>query len=147
MRISRRLLLVSIAIVFIASDAFAQRTMRFDYYHTGNARQEMFSLDRVVIEPLEWPGSPSKTIDRTNLGKYFFEVQDRGGRVIYSRGFASVYGEWETTEEAQKINRTFHESLRFPEPTGPPMPTRRVMSGTASNTGSRAGSKRAPARA
>ena len=36
MRISRRLLLVSIAIVFIASDAFAQRTMRFDYYHTGS---------------------------------------------------------------------------------------------------------------
>ena len=114
-----RSLTVSIALVFVASDAFAQRTMRFDYYHTGNAKQEVFSVDRVVIEPLEWPGSPSKTIDRTNLGKYFFEVQDRGGRVLYSRGFASVYGEWETTDEAQKINRTFHESLRFPEPSGP----------------------------
>jgi hypothetical protein len=112
-----------IALIFtlmVASDAFAQRTMRFDYYHTGNAKQEMFSIDRVVLEPLEWPGSPSKTIDRTNLGKYFFEVQDRGsGRVLYSRGFASVYGEWETTDEAQKVNRTFHESLRFPEPSGP----------------------------
>ncbi len=106
--------------LIVSSDAFAQRTMRFDYFHTGNAKQEMFSVDRVVIEPLEWPGSPSKTIDRTNLGKYFFEVQDRGsGRVHYSRGFASVYGEWETTDEAQKVNRTFHESLRFPEPSGP----------------------------
>src|SRR5262249_47504820 len=38
-------------------------------------------------------------------------------QVTYSRGFASVYGEWETTDEAQHINRTFHESLRFPEPT------------------------------
>jgi hypothetical protein len=36
--------------------------------------------------------------------------------VLYSRGFASVYGEWETTEEATRINRAFHESLRFPLP-------------------------------
>ena len=35
-------------------------------------------------------------------------------RVLYSRGFASIYGEWETTAEAQKMNRTYSESLRFP---------------------------------
>ena len=28
------------------------RTMRVDYYHTGNAKEERFSLDRVVLEPL-----------------------------------------------------------------------------------------------
>jgi hypothetical protein len=39
--------------------------------------------------------------------------------VIYSRGFASIYGEWETTDEARRAIRTFHESLRFPEPKGP----------------------------
>jgi hypothetical protein len=94
----------------------APRTLRVDYYHSGNAKQEMFSLDRVVLEPLEWPGNPDKPIDATNLGKYFFEVRDATGRVLYSRGFASVYGEWETTDEAAKINRTFHESLRFPAP-------------------------------
>ena len=94
----------------------APKTMRLDYYHSGNAKQEMFSLDRVVIEPLDWSGNPDKPIDRTNLGKYFFEVKDQQGRVVYSRGFASIYGEWETTDEATKMNRTFHESLRFPAP-------------------------------
>jgi hypothetical protein len=79
----------------------------------------MFSLDRVVIEPLEWPGNLAEPVDRTNLGKYFFEVQDETGPVLYSRGFASIYGEWETTDEAGKINRTFHESLRFPAPQTP----------------------------
>jgi hypothetical protein len=97
----------------------AAPTMRVDYYHTGTATTETFSLDRVVIEPLEWPGHPDKTIDRTNLGKYFFEVQDPSGRVLYSRGFASIYGEWETTDEATKMARTFHESLRFALPSGP----------------------------
>jgi IgA Peptidase M64/Peptidase M64 N-terminus len=91
--------------------------MRIDYYHTGNAERELFSLDRIVVEPLAWPGNPQKAIDETNLGKYLFEVRDRASsRLIYSRGFASVYGEWETTDEAKVMNRTFHESLRFPAP-------------------------------
>jgi hypothetical protein len=94
--------------------------MRVDYYHTGNASQEMFSIDRVVIEPLPWPGNPQKNIDETNLGKYLFEVRDRiTNRLLYSRGFASIYGEWETTDEARTANRTFHESLRFPAPQAP----------------------------
>lgn len=94
--------------------------MRLDYYHTGNAKQEMFSVDRVVIEPLPWPGDLSKSLDDSNLGKYSFEVRDpKSGRVLYSRGFASIYGEWETTDEAAAMMRTFSESLRFPEPDAP----------------------------
>jgi IgA Peptidase M64/Peptidase M64 N-terminus len=95
-------------------------TMRLDYYHSGDASRELFSLDRIVLEPLPWPGSPAQAVDESNLGKYLFEVVDRGtNRVVFSRGFASIYGEWETTEEAAKVNRTFHESLRFPAPEAP----------------------------
>ena len=98
----------------------ASPTMRVDYYHTGNATEERFSLDRIVIEPLEWPGNPNQPIDNTNSGKYFFEVHDAAtGRVLFSRGFSSIYGEWETTGEAKEINRTFSESLRFPAPDAP----------------------------
>ncbi len=98
----------------------APETMRLDYYHSGNAKQEMFSIDRVLIEPLPWPGNTAKNIDNSNLGKYLFEVKDQGTqRLLYSRGFASIYGEWETTDEASKIARSFHESLRFPAPTAP----------------------------
>ncbi|HTR03431.1 MAG TPA: IgA Peptidase M64 [Thermoanaerobaculia bacterium] len=96
------------------------RTLRVDYFHTGKASEEVFSVDRVVREPLPWPGNPRRPLDDTNLGKYFFEVIDRASnRVLYSRGFASVYGEWETTGEAKTVHRTFSESLRFPEPAGP----------------------------
>jgi hypothetical protein len=104
------------AIAFAAaSNAAAAETMRVDYYHTGNSKAEHFSLDRIVIEPLPWAGNPARPIDDTNLGKYFFEVIDaESGQVAYSRGFSSIYGEWETTAEAMEINRTFSESLRFP---------------------------------
>jgi hypothetical protein len=93
----------------------APATMRVDYYHSGNDKQESFSLDRIVIEPLPWPGNPNRPLDTTNSGKYFFEIIDKAsGKPLYSRGFASIYGEWETTGEAQQMNRTFSESLRFP---------------------------------
>ena len=65
----------------------AQRTMRVDYYHTGNAKEEHFSLDRVVLEPLPWPGNPARPIDGTNRGKYLFEVTDAasGTRALLAR--------------------------------------------------------------
>jgi len=98
----------------------APRTMRLDYYHTGNTMQEMFSVDRVVVEPLPWPGDPGKTIDDSDLGNYLFEVRDQAsGRVLFSRGFNSVFAEWVTTDEAKHASRTFSESLRFPAPDGP----------------------------
>jgi hypothetical protein len=98
----------------------APAAMRLDYYHTGDATHEIFSVDQIVIEPTPWPGDPNKNLDTTNLGKYFFEVIDRqSNRILYSRGFASIYGEWETTSEAKELNRTFQESLRFPAPDAP----------------------------
>src|SRR6266545_1428803 len=98
----------------------APRTLRVDYYHSGDVSQEHFSLDRIVLEPGAWPGNPARPVDDTNLGRYLFEVLDRQtNRVLYSRGFASVYGEWETTAEAKEVWRTFHESLRFPAPAAP----------------------------
>ena len=114
---TKRILLLAL-LLFSSTLCAAPQTMRVDYFHTGTATTEYFSLDRVVVEPLPWPGNLQKSVDNTNLGKYLFEVIDRKtNQVTYSRGFASVYGEWETTDEARKVHKTFHESLRFPEPT------------------------------
>ena len=114
------LLLLAFSLLAAPSTDSAPRTMRVDYYHSGDASQERFSLDKVVLEPGAWPGNPARPVDDTNLGKYLFEVLDRGtNRVVYSRGFASIFGEWETTGEAREAWQTFHESLRFPAPSAP----------------------------
>jgi len=88
-------------------------TMRVDFFHSGNQAMEIFSLDQVVIEALPWPGNLAQPIDRTLRGKYLFEVVV-SGKTAWSRSFSSIYGEWETTAEARRINRSFHESVRFP---------------------------------
>jgi len=95
-------------------------TMRVDYYHTGSAQSECFAVDRVVLEPLTWPGNPARATDDTNRGKFYFEVVDRAtNRLLYSRGFSSIFGEWEDTPEAKTSSFTSSESLRFPQPNGP----------------------------
>jgi IgA Peptidase M64/Peptidase M64 N-terminus len=102
-----------------AASAAPPATLRLDLFHTGSASEEHFARQAVVLEG-PWPGNPDRPLDDTNLGKYLFEVRERTtNRILYSRGFASIYGEWETTEEAKRVEATFSESLRFPEPPGP----------------------------
>src|SRR5262249_33636911 len=106
-----------------ATSLFAQTpppTLRVDYMHIGNTLESRYALERVVIEPLPWPGNPARPIDSTNRGNSFFEVVDpKSGRVLYSRGFSTFFGEWRTTDEAQRMSRGFEESLRFPKPAAP----------------------------
>jgi len=95
------------------------RTLRVDYFHSGGPGGEALTLDAVIAEGA-WPGNTTQLIDRTNLGEYYVEVGDPvSTRVLYSRGFASIYGEWETTPEFRAKDRTFHESVRFPWPGAP----------------------------
>ena len=98
---------------------FLNKTMRVDYVHSGGLGQEIFALDQIVSDG-PWAGSRTRLLDDLNLGKYRFEVLDRRtNQVLYSRGFASIYGEWETVPESREVHRSFHESLRFPWPRVP----------------------------
>ena len=115
-----RRFLLSLFLLMSSMALAAPATMRVDYYHTGNSEEETFSLDRIVIEPLPWPGDIGKSVDNTNLGVYRFEVRDAASHsVLYSRGFSSIFAEWATTDEARTAHRTFSESWRFPAPDKP----------------------------
>ncbi|MYN30750.1 IgA Peptidase M64 [Duganella levis] len=116
-----RNLLSLLALCASASALAAQpATMRVDYLHSGNALDEHYALERVVVEPLPWPGNLRQTIDTTNRGNNMVEVVDaKTGRLLYSRGFSTVFAEWRSTEEAARINRGFEESVRFPRPEQP----------------------------
>ncbi|QPI53077.1 peptidase M64 [Massilia antarctica] len=100
-----------------ASQAHAEppATVRVDYQHSGNALSDQYALERVMIEPLPWPGDLSQNLDTTNRGQNMVEVVDaKTGDLLYSRGFSTIFGEWRSTEEANRISRGFEESVRFP---------------------------------
>ena len=95
-------------------------TLRVDYLHMGDASAEHYAIERVVLEPLPWPGNLAQTLDNTNRGVNRVEVVDaRSGALLYSRGFNTVFGEWRSTAEAATRQRGFEESVRFPRPAVP----------------------------
>ncbi|MES2149005.1 MAG: M64 family metallopeptidase [Pseudomonadota bacterium] len=103
-----------------AAQAAPPATVRLDYSHSGNALSEQYAIERVVIEPLPWAGNLSQVFDSTNRGQNRVEVVDaKTGELLYSRGFSTVFGEWRSTEEANRISRGFEESVRFPKPDKP----------------------------
>ena len=104
---------------FRFEDYFLDKTMRVDYYHAGTAREEHFAIDQIVSDG-KWPGSKVVTMENLNLGLYYFEIKDKGtGNPIYSRGFSSVFGEWQSIPEAATNWGAFPESIRFPWPKKP----------------------------
>jgi hypothetical protein len=96
---------------------FVGTTMRVDYVHAGTGSSESISLDQIYEEG-EWPGSRVNLIDVLNLGEYLVSVVDiRTNALIYSRGFSSMFNEWQTTAEAATgLSRSFSETVRFPFP-------------------------------
>jgi len=113
-------LLLLAAPAFATSVTTAPKTLRVDIQHSGDASKEAFALDRVIVEPTRWPGNLARPVDGTNRGANRFDVVDAAsGKLLYSRGYSTIFGEWRTTDEAQKLARSFQESLRFPMPTAP----------------------------
>lgn len=96
---------------------FLDKTMRVDYYHIGTRGEERVTLDKVWQEG-PWPGSRTNLVDTLNLGEFLVRVYDRqSGMLLYSRGFSTVFNEWQTTAEAGRgVWKSFHESVRFPFP-------------------------------
>ena len=108
------------ALALAASTATAPATLRVDLQHSGTTEREAWALERVVVEPLPWPGNPSKPFDDSTRGINRFDIVDAAtGKLLYSRGYSTVFGEWRTTDEAATLARSFQESLRFPMPAAP----------------------------
>lgn len=96
---------------------FTNATLRVDYYHTGAKTTETFSIDQSYQEG-PWAGSRVNLIDTLNLGEYMVRVYDKASStLIYSRGYSTIFNEWQTTDEAAAgITRTFSESAMLPFP-------------------------------
>ena len=95
---------------------FENKTLRLDYFHTGNSTEDSYSFDE-MIEEHYWGGSKVNLLDKFDYGKYKFIVKDyQSGIEIYSRTYATLFSEWQTTDEAKQTIKSFSESVVFPYP-------------------------------
>ena len=98
------------------AEFFYDKTMRFDYYHVGNQTTENYYFSKLKEEPF-YAGSKVNLIDKNGYGNQMFKIIDvASGKEIYSRGFCTLFNEWQTTEEAAQTGKAFPESVVFPYP-------------------------------
>lgn len=115
--------LALLLLVFLASvgqaqfdNYFENKTLRLDYNHTGNFEQEFYSFDELIEEPF-WGGSKVNLLDTFNYGNNYVKVFNLANdSLLYSRGYSTLFGEWQTTNEAKQTWRTLSETVVFPYP-------------------------------
>ncbi len=116
-------------VILISSNVFSQKnnfdkyfkyeTLRLDYIHAGNSESEYIYFEKLKQEPF-WGGSRKNLIDVFNYGDYRVEVLDKKTeKVIYSYGYSTLFQEWQATEEAKSLNKSFYESVTVPFPKNP----------------------------
>ena len=95
-------------------DSFYEKTLRFDFYHVGNNETEEIVFNELIEEPI-WGGPKVNLVDTLNLGQYKLSIFNDEGK-IYSKGFSTLFKEWQTTKEAKKIDRSYSGTVIFPYP-------------------------------
>ncbi|HCY00184.1 MAG TPA: peptidase M64 [Bacteroidales bacterium] len=124
----RYLLKISLAIFFLLfaslftaaqiqfEDWFENKTLRIDYFLSGNEANQHIFLDELKAEPY-WSGPLNKTIDTLNLGSYKVDVWDiETKKLLYSKGFCTLFQEWQTVHEASYLDKSFEQVTRIPFP-------------------------------
>jgi len=110
------LALISTTVFAEFDDYFLDKTLRIDYYHAGNHETENYYFDDERIEPY-WAGSHVNLIDTFYYGQNYVKVIDSlTGNLIYTRGYSTLFGEWQTTDEANKVQRALTETVVVPLP-------------------------------
>jgi len=114
-----------VLILFISSVVYSQilfdeyyinKTLRIDYYHTGDKINDTYSIDELIEEPY-WGGSKSNLIEPFNYGKYKIMVyDDRSNALIFSKSYSTLFSEWQTTDEAVNTVKSFSETITMPYP-------------------------------
>jgi hypothetical protein len=95
---------------------FSDRTLRIDFMLAGNSEKTVVYPLGMKQEPF-WAGSVNNLIDPFQWGNFKYEVFDEtGNRLIYSKGYCSLFQEWQTTPEARSAERCFYEVATIPFP-------------------------------
>jgi hypothetical protein len=98
------------------STYFKDGSLRVDYILAGNNKGSEAFLQALKKEPF-WGGPKSSLIDTMEYGEFLCKVFHEGSnKLIYSKGFSTLFQEWQTTKEASEVNKGFYQSTIIPFP-------------------------------
>lgn len=98
---------------------FTESCLRIDFSLSGDALTQAAALRQLREEPL-WSGPRRNLVDPFGYGGYGVNLYDRAsGRLIYSRGFNTLFEEWRTTAQARSEVQAWDNSVTVPFPKAP----------------------------
>ncbi len=98
---------------------FINRTLRVDYAFAGTDKEADLSLIELVSSP-GWWGRRHHLDSLALRGNGQITMQDAAsGDTIYRMSFSSLFQEWQTTEEATRVRRSFENVYLLPFPKRP----------------------------
>lgn len=123
MYMNKRVLLVAALFLLQITGAYAQfekyfldKTLRMDYIHAGDSKHSEIYFQELLEEPY-WGGSKVNLVDTMFYGNYYLNVYDlASNEPIYSRGYTTLFWEWQATAEADHSNFAACESVVMPYP-------------------------------
>lgn len=98
---------------------FLDRTLRIDYSFSGDNRRQQISLDE-LSQSEGWYGRRNNLDSLLLLGNGQITVTDPATHaVLYCHSFSTLFQEWQSTEEATKVWKSFENVFLVPFPKHP----------------------------
>ena len=122
-RLSLLLLTVLCSLSSFAQESFdtyfEKKSLRIDFALSGNLQHQSAAIQQLREEPV-WGGPQKNLIDQFNYGGYYINVYDKAtNKLIYSRGFNTLFEEWRSTEQAKTETQSWTNSASIPYPKAP----------------------------
>lgn len=90
---------------------FRDSTLRIDYNFTGTSQTQEIALDELHVSK-GWYGRRVNMQKLPLAGNGQIVMKDsQSGREIYKASFSTLFQEWQTSEEATQVRKSFELSL------------------------------------
>lgn len=108
---------MALALALACGASAQERTLRVNYTFSGNSRESHIYLDDLnVIDG--WAGRRVNMKDLYLEGNGQIMMTDaQTGDTLYRNAFSTLFQEWQNTEEATKVDRSFENVYLLPMPT------------------------------
>ena len=98
---------------------FLDKTLRLNYTFSGDNRSQRIYLDEMMCSD-NWYGRRVNLDSLLLLGNGQISLKDsESGMVLYRYSFSTLFQEWQSTEEATKVRKSFENIFLVPFPKNP----------------------------
>ena len=97
-------------------DDFDGRNLRLDYVFAGSATEQHIYLEK-ALTTAQWAGRRSRLTEVPLRGNGQIALRDHAtGRLLFVHTFSTLFQEWQATEEATRVEKSFQTSYNVPMP-------------------------------